>query len=156
MAGSDWADVWLQIGSVRLTRKHESTKESDAGRPMHHEFEPLSGAVIGAAIEVHRVLGPGFLEVTYMNALKVALTHRHLRFEAERPINVIFEGVEVGVGRMDLLVEDALVVELKAVETLHSTHFAQLRAYLKGSGNRVGLLLNFNAPTLVVRRVVFG
>ena len=121
-----------------------------------HEFEPLSGAVIGAAIDVHRALGPGFLEATYANALKIALTHRHLRFEAERPISVVFEGVEVGVGRMDLLVEDSLVVELKAVEALHTTHFAQLRAYLKGSGYKVGLLLNFNAPTLVVRRVVFG
>jgi GxxExxY protein len=121
-----------------------------------HEFEPLSSAVIGAAIDVHRALGPGFLEATYANALKIALKHRHLRFEAERPINVMFEGVEVGVGRMDLLVEDSLVVELKAVETLHSTHFAQLRAYLKGSGYRVGLLLNFNSPTRIVRRVVFG
>ena len=121
-----------------------------------HEFESLSGAVIGAAIDVHRALGPGFLESTYGSALKVALTHRHLRFETERPLAVKFEGVEVGVGRLDFLVEDALVVELKSVEVLHATHVAQLRAYLKGSGCRIGLLFNFNAPTLVVRRVVHG
>jgi GxxExxY protein len=123
---------------------------------MRHEFELLSGAVIGAAIDVHRALGPGFLESTYGNALKVALAHRHLHFEAERPLAVSFEGVDVGVGRLDLLIEGQLVVELKAVEALHPTHFAQLRAYLKGSGCRVGLLFNFNSPTLVVRRVVSG
>lgn len=121
-----------------------------------HEFEPLSREVIGAAIDVHRALGPGFLESTYGGALKVALVHRHLRFEVERPLTVKFEGVEVGVGRLDFLIEDALVAELKAVETLHATHFAQLRAYLKASGCRIGLLFNFNSPTLVVRRVVQG
>lgn len=121
-----------------------------------HEFESLSGEVIGAAIDVHRALGPGFLESTYAGALKVALTHRHLRFEVERPLTVTFEGVEVGVGRLDILIGDVLVAELKAVETLHATHVAELRAYLKASGCRSGLRFNFNSPTLVVRRVVQG
>jgi GxxExxY protein len=138
---------------------HENTKARNHEVKIvmvQHEFEPLSSAVIGAAIDVHSALGPGFLESTYGSALKVALTHRQLRFEVERPLAVKFEGVEVGVGRLDFLVEGALVVELKAVETLHATHFAQLRAYLKGSGCRIGLLFNFNSPTLVVRRVVHG
>jgi GxxExxY protein len=123
---------------------------------MPHEFESLSRQVIGAAIDVHRALGPGYLESTYGSAFKVALAHRSLRFEAERSITVRFEGVDVGVGRIDFLIENALVVELKAVESLHSTHFAQVRAYLKGSGQRVGLLLNFNSPALTIRRVVYG
>jgi GxxExxY protein len=112
--------------------------------------------VIGAAIDVHRALGPGYLESTYGSAFKVALAHRCLRFEAERPITVRFEGVDVGVGRIDFLVENELVVELKAVESLHSTHFAQVRAYLKCCGQRVGLLLNFNSPALTIRRIVYG
>ncbi len=123
---------------------------------MPHDFEPLSGQVIAAAIDVHRALGPGYLESTYGSAFKVALAHRCIRFEAERPITVTFEGVAVGVGRIDFLIEDELVVELKAVECFHRTHFAQVRAYLKGSGQRVGLLLNFNSPALTIRRVVYG
>lgn len=119
-----------------------------------HDFEPLSGAVIGAAIDVHRALGPGYRESVYGRALRVALAHRSLRFEHERPVTLMFEGVEVGVGRMDIVVEGAIVVELKAVESLHPVHFAQLRSYLRGSGLHVGVLLNFNAPTLAIRRII--
>ena len=121
---------------------------------MGHEFEPLSGRIIEAAIEVHKDLGPGFLESINENALKVALRHRGIVYQSQKEVTVLFEGEEVGVHRLDLLVDGQLVVELKAVKALEDIHFAQLKSYLKATGLRVGLLMNFYAPTLVVKRVV--
>jgi GxxExxY protein len=121
---------------------------------MKHEFDLLSGRILEAAVHVHRVLGPGFLETVYENALAVAFCRRGLRFERQREVRIWFEEQEVGVHRLDLLVDDRVVVEIKATKGLESVHFAQLRSYLKATGLHVGLLLNFNAPTLVARRVV--
>lgn len=121
---------------------------------MGHEFDELSGRVISAAIAVHRELGPGFLESIYESALKAALRHRGMSYEAQKDVTVVFEGEEVGVHRLDLLVENEIVVELKAVKALEDIHFAQVKSYLKATGLHVGLLLNFNAPTLIVRRIV--
>jgi GxxExxY protein len=121
---------------------------------MGHEFEPLSGKIIEVAIQVHKALGPGFLEGVYEKALGVALTHRNIRWVNQREIVIVFEGVEVGVHRLDLLVEEQIVVELKAVKTREDIHFVQLKSYLKATGLHVGLLLNFNSPTLVIKRVV--
>jgi len=121
---------------------------------MGHAFDELSGRVISAAIAVHRELGPGFLESIYESALKTALRHRGITYEAQKDVTVVFEGEEVGVHRLDLLVENEIVVELKAVKALEEVHFAQVKSYLKATGLHVGLLLNFNAPTLIVKRVV--
>ena len=121
---------------------------------MGHEFEPLSGRIIEAAIEVHKALGPGFLETVYEKALGVALSHRGICWANQREIVIIFEGEEVGLHRLDLIVEEQIIVELKAVRTLEDIHYAQLKSYLKATGLHVGLLLNFNSPTLVVKRVV--
>jgi len=121
---------------------------------MNHSFDEMSGRIIEAAITVHKELGPGFLESIYENALKTALRHRGFVYEAQKEITVIFEGEEVGVHRLDLLVEDQTVVELKAVKELEDIHFAQVRSYLKAIRRQVGLLMNFNAPTLVVKRIV--
>ncbi len=124
---------------------------------MSHAFEQLSGRIIEAAIAVHRALGPGLYESTYENALKVALRNRQLAYFVQREVKIYFEGEEVGLHRLDLVVCDAeseIVVELKAVEALEDIHFAQVRAYLKASKLHVGLLINFNAPTLTVKRVV--
>lgn len=123
---------------------------------MQHEFEPLSSKIIEAAITVHRELGPGFLESIYHQALCVALCHREIQFEYQKEITIEFDGVDVGRHVLDLVVNDDIVVELKAVKALDEIHFAQVRSYLKATGHRVGLLLNFNAPTLVVKRVVLG
>jgi GxxExxY protein len=118
------------------------------------EFEPESREIIGCAIEVHRDLGPGFLESIYHNALTVNLVGKEIPFDSERRATIWFQGVEVGHHCLDLVVRDAIVVELKAVEELGEIHFAQLRSYLRATGLKIGLLVNFNAPTLVVRRVV--
>lgn len=121
---------------------------------MGHSFEQLSSKIIEAAIAVHKTLAPGFLESIYENALKTALRHRGIVYEAQKEVVIIFEGEEVGVHRLDLLVENQIIVELKAVKALEDIHFAPLRSYLKATGKRVGLLMNFNAPTLIIKRVV--
>jgi GxxExxY protein len=121
---------------------------------MGHEFEELSGRILGAAVEVHKALGPGFLEAIYQRAMEVALNHRGIRFQRQKEVRVYFEGEDLGVQRLDLVVEQQVILELKAVKALEEIHFAQLRSYLKATGLHIGLLLNFNAPTLVSKRVV--
>lgn len=91
------------------------------------EFDPLSGRVIGAALEVHRQLGPGFLEGVYEQALKMELRKRDINFEAQKSIKVTYDGCSVGNHVLDLLIEEELVLELKAVKALEDIHFAQLR-----------------------------
>ena len=121
---------------------------------MAHQFEELSGRILAAAVEVHKALGPGFLESIYQKATEVALQHRGIAFQRQKEVHVYFEEVDVGLQRLDLVVEDQVILELKAVKALEEIHFAQLRSYLKATGLRIGLLLNFNAPTLVIKRVV--
>lgn len=117
-------------------------------------FEAESWETIGCALEVHRDLGPGFLESVYHNAMTVSLVSRQVPFESERRATIWYQGVEVGHHSFDLVVRDSIVVELKSVAELADIHFAKLRSYLKASGLKVGLLINFNAHKLVVRPVV--
>jgi GxxExxY protein len=121
---------------------------------MGHDFEALSGKIIEAAISVHKELGPGFLESIYESALMVALRHRGIVYDSQKEVTVMFEGEEVGVHRLDLLVEGQIVVELKAIKALEDIHFAQVKSYLKATALHVGLLMNFYSPTLVVKRIV--
>ena len=119
-----------------------------------HQFESLSRKVIGAAIEVHRELGPGFLEHIYEEALKIEFTEHDLNFESQKEIQIKYLGTEIGCHRLDLIVENRIIIELKAVKEFNDVHFAQLRSYLKATGLNVGLLLNFAKPTLEIKRVV--
>ena len=114
----------------------------------------LTGEVIGAAITVHRELGPGFLESVYSRALRCELTARGHSWAAEVEVPVLYRGTVVGRHRLDLVVERELLVELKASARLDSTHFAQVRSYLAASGIRIGLLLNFDQTRVTIRRVV--
>lgn len=111
-------------------------------------LDRLAHAVIGAAIEVHRTLGPGFLESVYEEALGVELHLRGIPFVGQLPIAVEYKGHGVGTGKVDILVAGALIVELKAVEALAPIHTAQLISYLKATGHHLGLLINFNVPVL--------
>jgi GxxExxY protein len=129
---------------------HERRKQ------MGYEFEALSGKIIEAAICVHRELGPGFLESVYESAMKVALRHRGIVYDPQREVTIIFEGEEVGVHRLDLMIEGQIIVELKAVKSLEDIHFAQVKSYLKATKLSVGLLLNFNAPRLIIKRIVLS
>ena len=133
--------------------KEKDIKSIDNER-INHEFEELSKRIIGAAIEVHRELGPGFLESIYEQALKVAFTEHNFHFESQKEIKIKYLGVEVGQHRLDLLVENQIIIEIKAVKELIDIHFAQLRSYLKATGLKTGLLLNFAKPTLEIKRVV--
>jgi GxxExxY protein len=117
----------------------------------------VARAVIGAAIEVHRALGPGLLESVYEECLAMELEMRRLSYNRQRRVDVQYKGRRVAAElRIDLLVEDQVIVELKAVEKLLPVHGAQLLSYLRVTGKSLGLLINFNVPLLRdgVRRVV--
>ena len=125
--------------------------KADAGR---HQFEALSRKIIGAAIEVHRELGPGFLENIYEEALKIEFSEHNLNFDYQKEIKIKYLGTEIGTHRLDLLVEKKIIVELKAVKEFSDIHFAQLRSYLRATGLKIGLLLNFAKPTVEIKRIV--
>ena len=117
----------------------------------------LSKAVIGAAIEVHRQIGPGLLESIYRECLAYELVDRGITVECEVPLAICYKNREFPVAyRMDLVVEKKLVIELKAIEQLMPVHTAQILSYLKMSGSKLGLLINFNVPVLRdgIKRVV--
>ena len=119
----------------------------------------LSKVVIGAAIEVHRQLGPGLLESVYEECLAYELNRRHIPFERQKPIPVVYHEVHLDCGfRLDLLVDSLVVVELKAVDELAPIHQAQMLTYLKLTGCKLGLLLNFNEAKLRdgIKRVVLN
>jgi len=112
--------------------------------------------LLAAAIEVHRILGPGFLESVYEHALCVELGLRNVQFRRQVPVKVEYKGHRVGESCLDRLVSDRLVVELKAVETLAPIHWVQVRPYLKATGCLLDLPINFNVPVLLrgVRRII--
>ena len=107
------------------------------------ELDRLAHEVIGAAIEVHRILGPGFLESVYHEAFCVELELRGIPFQKEVPVAVPYKGVQIGEGWLDLLVGGKLIVELKAVDELAPIHTAQVISYLKATGLQLALLINF-------------
>ena len=121
---------------------------------MARSSEQISAEIIGEALAVHKELGPGFLESIYHAAMRVSLTHRSIPFESQYPVDVYFEGDVVGRARIDLVVANQVILELKAVERLRDVHFVQLKSYLRATRLRVGLLFNFNASTLTIKRIV--
>jgi GxxExxY protein len=124
--------------------------------PLSPETERVMTETIGAAIAVHRVLGPGFMEAIYRKAMCIELQSRGIAFETERPITVKYRSVDLPGQRIDLIVGNAIVVELKAVVRLDEVHRAQLISYLKSMGLRGGLLINFRVDRLQqgLKRVV--
>jgi len=113
----------------------------------------LTGEVIGAAIRVHRVLGPGFLESVYEKALLIELEESSIRASSQVNVRVQYRGRLVGLHRLDLLIDNRLLVELKAVDALNSRHLIVVRSYLKAIDKEFGLLMNFGCSALDVRRV---
>ncbi|MEP2667440.1 MAG: GxxExxY protein [Cyclobacteriaceae bacterium] len=119
----------------------------------------LSKEIIGVAIDVHKSLGPGLLESAYKECLNYKLIQSGLYVEKEKPMPLIFEGVKLDCGyRMDLLVENKLVIEIKSVESLTDVHLAQTLTYLKLGNFKLGLLINFNVVMLKhgIKRVING
>lgn len=117
----------------------------------------VTGTIIGAAIDVHRALGAGLLESAYEACLAYELAERGLKVEQQKPLPLVYKAVRLDCGyRLDLLVDDCVIVEVKSVDALEPVHTAQVLSYLKLSGCRVGLLINFNVQVLKrgIRRLV--
>jgi GxxExxY protein len=130
-----------------------------AGGRTKEQYNRITDAVNGAAVEVHRQLGPGLLESSYEACLAYELIQRGLKVERQKELPLRYKAVALDCGyRLDLLVENCVVVEVKATEQMSPLHEAQLLAYLRLSGCKVGLLINFNSTTLLggVRRLVNG
>src|SRR6266705_4619159 len=126
---------------------------------MQNKINEVSQIIIGAAIEVHRTLGPGLLESAYEQCLSHEFALREISFERQKPLHVNYKGVQLDCGyRLDFLVAGMVVVELKAIECLLPIHQAQVLSYLKLGGWKLGLLINFHAPLLRegIKRVVLG
>ena len=131
-----------------LQRKNEPSNELDV----------IAKFIIGAAIEVHKQLGPGYLESIYEEALAIELNLRKIKYQRQHEINIQYKDNNIGNGRLDLLVENKLVVELKTVETLLPLHKAQVISYLKATNLQLGLLINFNTPLLKngIKRIIYS
>ena len=132
---------------------HEDTKNTKNDMPSIHgpsiHGEEMSPRLIGLAIDVHRYLGPGLLESAYEECLCVELAEANIAYERQVAVPIVYKGVRLDCGyRMDLVVDRCLVVEIKAIERLMPIHSAQILTYLRLSGHKVGLLMNFNAILL--------
>lgn len=121
---------------------------------MSLELQELTDQVIGACIAVHKAKGPGFLEVIYENSLKIEFRKRGIQAEFQKEVDIFYDEELVGTHKLDILVNEELVVELKAVKSLEDIHFAQVRSYLRATGLKHGLLINFASLTLTPKRVI--
>lgn len=134
-------------------------KGAKLAKKLSMEENPLTKLIIGAAIDVHRQLGPGLLESAYEACLCHELGLRQIPYERQKPLPVIYKGLSLECGyRVDVLVDDKVVLEIKSVEGLLPIHEAQMLTYLRMGGWKVGLLINFNVTLLKqgIRRLVLG
>ncbi|MEM1353922.1 MAG: GxxExxY protein [Planctomycetota bacterium] len=115
---------------------------------LDQQTEELARRVIGAAIEVHKTLGPGFLESAYQNTLSIELEERGIPHQVEAPISILYKGKPVGGGRSDVIALDRIVLELKTVEAITNLHRAQLISYLKATNIKLGYIFNYNSVVL--------
>ncbi|WP_236104168.1 MULTISPECIES: GxxExxY protein [Sphaerospermopsis] len=127
-------------------------------RQPNEEVEKLAYRVIGAAIEVHQVLGSGFLEEVYHRALREEFLFREIPHTCEHPVKLYYKGRPVGEGKLDFLVGESLIVELKSVQSLTPIHEAQVLSYLKMTTYPLALLINFNVSLLKegIKRIIFS
>jgi len=112
------------------------------------DINQITEKIIGCAIEVHRTLGPGFLEATYEEALCIEFTDAGMKFQRQMPFPIMYKGRNLGQYRLDLLVDEQVIVEIKSVERFDSVFEAQVLTYLRVTGKRIGLLINFNSRLL--------
>lgn len=128
-----------------------SQESKKAGKDLRDS--EITDGIIAAAIAVHRELGPGFLESVYEQALAVEFALRGIAFVRQKPIPLFYRDHQIGEHRLDFLVENKIVIELKAIDGLENVHFAIVRSYLKASALADGLILNFSSMPLTVKRV---
>jgi len=126
----------------------------DRGEDAGQESDKLTGAIIDAIIVVHRVLGPGFVEAVYQRALAIELGKRGLSLATEVEVKIEYDGQLVGRHRLDLVIDDRVLVELKTVDDLGKVHYAQVRSYLRATGLPVALLVNFSKERADYRRIM--
>ncbi|MBC1239498.1 GxxExxY protein [Nostoc sp. 2RC] len=140
-----------------METNRQDAKDAKRREPSE-EVDRLAYAVIGAAIEVHQVLGAGFLEEVYKEALIIEFFRRGIPHEFEKSVTVNYKGHEVGKGRLDFLVANCLILELKAVQNLAPIHEAQVLSYLKMTNHPLALLINFNVPLLKdgIKRIILS
>ena len=137
-----------------FTEGTELLEFGSIGLPRDYPLRELTDKIIGAAIEVHRELRSGFLEKVYENALCLELKIRGLQFESQVPMPVKYKGQHVGTYVADIIVERAVLCELKALDAIVPEHESQVLHYLKATGIRVGLILNFGASKLQIKRLI--
>ena len=135
-----------------------SPKQEQGLRETLHEVNEIARRLLEAAVEVHRYLGPGYVESVYEQALAIEMTLRGMHFERQATFGVDYKGHRVGEGRIDLVVECRLIVELKAAVCITDVHVAQVLSYLKATGLSLALLINFNVTVLMrgVKRIVLS
>jgi GxxExxY protein len=121
---------------------------------MSLEYEELTKKIIKCAIKVHKTLGPGFMESIYENAMKIELNKLGLKYECQKITKIKYDSIEVGVHKLDLFVENTIVVELKTIKNIEDTHFAIVKSYIRAVNKIHGLLLNFSKKVLEIKRVI--
>jgi GxxExxY protein len=138
----------METQPIVLVREKDSTS--------YHKYphSDITEKIIGCAIEVHKALGPGFKESTYENALLCELTKCGLKYEQQKPVKITYKGTYVGRHRLDLIVEEKIVVELNTIRSLSSEDTKRLLSYLKATKINVGLLLNFAKPVVEIKRLI--
>ena len=125
---------------------------------LDEKTETLIKNIIGAAIDVHRELGPGYLEKIYEKAMSIELNHRGLSFSVQKTVPIYYKGIEIHDHILDMVVEEKVILEFKSLEKIHPIHEAQILSYLKSSGLSAGLLINFKERLVKdgIRRFVWG
>ena len=121
-----------------------------------YPYSEITRRIIKCFFEVHNILGPGFLEQPYKNALMREFVENNLKCEAEKEIYIYYKGHLINYHRLDLIIEDKVIIEVKTVDAFHPMHEAQIIAYLKASGKEIGLLVNFARESLKFKRYIFS
>ena len=122
---------------------------------MEYPNKDLTEQIIKIAINIHKALGPGFIEKVYQRALYLDLKRSPLKFEREKTIEIRYKGINLGYEKVDFIIENKVVLELKTVSEIQEIHKAQILSYLKAGNCRIGLILNFAKPILEIKRIVY-
>lgn len=124
------------------------------GFKTREDLNKLTQRIIGIAIEVHKLIGPGFIERIYEQALRREFIKNKVNFESQKQIKIKYKDTELGIQQIDFIIEDEIILEIKAVSQINSIHIAQLISYLKAIERRLGLILNFARDRIEIKRVV--
>jgi len=133
--------------------KMKTTEDTEYAEDKY-PYSDITEKIIKCAIEVHKILGPGFIESIYENALVYEMRQERLKVEEQKLVPVLYRGIKVGEHRLNLLVENVVIVENKVVKEFNEVHQAQILSYLKATGKRIGLLINFAKTKIEVKRII--